>query len=1524
MNLFSSGEDEKFKEIESLVRSLEVPANIPNATLALIDLSSDPANASFICEIGLPAIFTAIIHSKLNDVTISDLFDLINNLMQDNTNAIRIIGEELALPVLIDCADTDNERKKLAVVRIITRLAIVEPSLVQKSLGNDQDRLVHFLGLINDEDSEFLTEFLNLIGILVVGNENFQQMFAFYSLDRLIQLVRAKQTGAMSALRAILSANSNTQTLFFESNQLDAIAPLLETGDPETMALLIDLFSGEKASKFRDSLKGSKIFEVVFEKAKEGSEQYVRLLGLLVRGNDELSKGIEDGIGELLGMYLRSTDDLSDLFFLSFFKNYLYKVESNAMKLVDCIVQVDDRNSQKLIELATMSLIMCKESRAVFIDSANSFVISMIGFLISGLNLEHVLPFLIAFCYRSNAAASEVINESSQPLTFVFEMLSREDLGKLVHAQLCLFVKVLLPFMSEVPETVSVEQIDETLKDFAIYLSTLEKTDALSYEESVIKELFDEGHQEVPVEAQSEEAHREAEVVPPEEHLELAMPEERKEVNFDAMKDEIHGDNMESVVENYERMFEQMRQELLEQKLYYEEEMRKMVEQSKLLALRATASDSEMYKSASESMQAQMLSLREQLNHEKEQLIDQHGKEIQTEREISKKDIDMWRRKCDEAQSTVDALKVSHQREVTELRNDLLAKEMWYQSEVQKLKNANNERISSVSSDLKRDCRSVMSELNMYKAQQQSLLNEQLENLREHKRKVDKIVNENGYLKFQISQLLKEKSALMNDVDALKKKVDGHAMIDAEHKLFQQQLKSAENQILELMRGTQGASPSDAMVSSYEKVQALNNDLTRQIEELRAQKESLMAENDDLKDKNSELQADLSAKDTYTENTRAELDKIKGITKKLTHERKKDKEENTKLRSDLAAAEAQIDEWRQKCEASEAKQKDIIQKEETTRKAAADNEKQIAELKQKISSLKADLQKVHGSKEQSVSDATNVKLKYQNVKSENRSLREQLDNIKEQHVEKIAEVNQQSQTISDLKHKITQLETENKHLQKMNDLYLERETNSSADSDKLRELSQQVIILGKDNTDLTSVSERRKAKLRDMKISAKKVQDLVQSRLNERTGLFEKRFREFTETVASHVSSANARLESTLERLPLLTAVPPQQTAEKETKIQVRRPLRLVAKEIVDITPAIRVAEEEVSEHTSSFIEFNVSAPIAHDCVEGEDRIALLEAANHDLRRDQRKLEKTNKTLRGQNEELKRSTETLRTKNEELNRSTETLRSENEEFKRSTETLRSENEKLKRSTETLRSDNEKLKRSTETLRSKNEELKRSTETLGSQNKELKRSAETLRSENEKLKRSTETLRSKNEELKRSTETLRAKNEELQRSTETIGTQNEELKRLTDTLCGQNDELKRSIETLKKSKQKESKCSQCGVLRSRNSEMKEKLATAQEQTISLLTQNKELLKQITDLNLCLANSGVDGETASLKVELQARDEENKRLREELHLIKTENMKALRDRTSEDILSFGSPRDPTHRKSLPSKSRRMKPL
>ena len=109
-------------------------------------------------------------------------------------------------------------------------------------------------------------------------------------------------------------------------------------------------------------------------------------------------------------------------------------------------------------------------------------------------------------------------------------------------------------------------------------------------------------------------------------------------------------------------------------------------------------------------------------------------------------------------------------------------------------------------------------------------------------------------------------------------------MIDAEHKLFQQQLKSAENQILELMRGTQGAGPSDAMVSSYEKVQALNNDLTRQIEELRAQKESLTAENDDLKDKNSELQADLSAKDTYTENTRAELDKIKGITKKLTHE----------------------------------------------------------------------------------------------------------------------------------------------------------------------------------------------------------------------------------------------------------------------------------------------------------------------------------------------------------------------------------------------------------------------------------------------------------------------------------------------------------------------------------------------------------------------------------------------------------------------------------------------------------------
>lgn len=1348
MGLFSSGEDGKRKEIEELVQSLEVPANIPNAALGLVDLSTDPDAAAVICEIGLPAIFTAIIHSKLDDVTISDLFELLNNLMKDNTNALRIVGEELALPVLLDCADTQNPKKRLAVIRIITRLAILEPALLQKAIGNDQDRLVHFLSLVNVDDPEFLAEFLNLIGILVVGNENFQQMFAFYALDRLIQLVQMKRAGAMSALRAILSGNSNTQTLFFASNQLDSLAPLLEEADPETMALLIDLFSGEKASNFRDALKSSRIFEVVYEKAREGSEQFVRLLGLFVKGNDEMSKAIEQGIPGMLDMYLKSADDLSDLFFLSFFKNYLYKLENNAVTLVGCIVNVDDRNSGKLINLATLCVIMCSESRRVFVDAANSFVISMIGFLISGLNLEFVLPFLICFCYNSNAAASEIINESSQPLVFVFEMLSREDLGKIIHAQLCLFVKVLLPFLTEVPETLSIEQIDATVKDFATYLSTIDKTDALTYDETIIKELFDENQREVSAPVSEEVVHEE----PPKEP-QIEMPEERKEVNFDEMKDKFQGDNMENVVENYEIMFQQMKQELLEQKLYYEEQMRKMVEQSRTLALKTVSSDGSLNRVASESMQAQMQSYREELNREKEILIDRHDREIENEREISKRDIESWRRRCDDLQSSLDATRVNHQREMAEMRSDFLSKEMWYQSEIQSLKNTNNERICSISSDLRRECRSVMTELNLYKAKQQALLNEQLDNLREQKRKVDKILNENGYLKYQISQLIKEKNSLQTEIDSLKKRIEGHSMIDAEHKLYQQQLKTAQNQILELMRGSQSTSPSDAMISSYEKVQVLNNDLTRQLEELRSQKESLTLENSDLRSQNSELVADLRAKETHASNTSGEIEKLKKLTKKLNNENKKEKADNAKLRTDLGVCQTRIEELERQCETSTARQKDLIEKEQTTRNQLNEKQKQLEKLQQKLASLDSDLQEVRAKKESSP-EVSSIKVKYQTLKSENQSLKEQLEKVKEQHVEKVAEVSQNMQTISDLQRKLAQTEAENQKLKKMNDKYLAKETQSGAEGERIRDLSQQVLALERDKLDLQTVCEKRKMKLQNYKSQVKKAEDefrAVKSCVTAKMEAMNDRYREFAQDVASHVCSAKDSLSSVASK----ASTPPKKTMKVKVATPITPSRERSEQSIASIAPFV-----DSSGNASSFLQLDFSSSVVHDFRDGEGRIALLEETNRALKQDQQDLDQRNKKLRAENVELKQTIETLKS-------------------------------------------------------------------------------------------------------------------------------------------GENG------------------CENCAVLRTRNCEMQKKLRKSQEQTISLLTQNKELLKQITDLNLCLANSGVDHESASLKVELEAKDEENQRLREEIHFLKSETVKVIRDRSNDDPLAcFGSPRS-VHRSSLPSR-------
>ncbi len=168
--------------------------------LSILDKSEDPASARYLCQSALPALFVALIHNKLNDEVASDIFYVINNLITDPEQAIMVMGCDLALPVLMDCAECDNPKKRLAVVRIITKLAVMEPTFLQKTILKNQDRFIQFLRIALDPDDRVLTEFLNLIPILVVGNAELQQILAFNVMDSLIQHVRAKKMAAIAAL----------------------------------------------------------------------------------------------------------------------------------------------------------------------------------------------------------------------------------------------------------------------------------------------------------------------------------------------------------------------------------------------------------------------------------------------------------------------------------------------------------------------------------------------------------------------------------------------------------------------------------------------------------------------------------------------------------------------------------------------------------------------------------------------------------------------------------------------------------------------------------------------------------------------------------------------------------------------------------------------------------------------------------------------------------------------------------------------------------------------------------------------------------------------------------------------------------------------------------------------------------------------------------------------------------------------------------------------------------------------------
>lgn len=781
-NIFSGSNAITTEDIDSYISNISQNIDIQSNILELQEASSQYSN--YICKNALPALFNALIQSKMNDDIIADIFQILNNCITDSeyssSNALLIVDYDLSLPVIIDCIDTEKAKKKIAVIQIITKLGILQPSQLQQHLINEQDRLVHFLTLIDDPNPEVVHDFLALLPILVLNNSDFQQLFSFNIMEKLMKLIENKTPLAISSLRALLSSNTTTQNLFFGTvENMSIVASLLENEDADTLSLFIEIFSSQNSSNYRHFLKEANIIQIILDKSLSDNQQFIRLLGLSIKKEPDFCKLIRenDNLSKFLNTYLQSNDEIADMYYLALFKSFLYQSDESCYSLSELIITIDDRNEPKLIKLATLTMMSGPDSKIVFLSNSPNFTSSMIGFFISHINFEFVLHFLIVLCWESKNSCLEFKNEPSEPISFLRQFLPNES--PLIHAQCCLLLRIIHYVLDQKEEQQQqeeikkddekddIEQLDIQIRDLSTYLSTLEANDYYDFIRQIISIILNEPitprikeaeiSKEVDEISENEKSSNAKEETVIEEEEEEVESFENKSTNSDNNNNNNNKDvdENEDAIANYDQIILEMKNKSIEDQIKLENELRKAKDEisklkSQLISTGANASaDSEL-------IQRQFDEFREQQNEEIARINSKNLEEKEIIERNYKNEIESLQSQILSLQSNLDSVTASSEKEIAELKQKIVSTEIECTQKVSQMKNMNRVSISKQIEDLRDQCESMKRDLGILRSQHKALFAQQIAEFKDEQAEFQKIVEENKSLKFRISQLLKE------------------------------------------------------------------------------------------------------------------------------------------------------------------------------------------------------------------------------------------------------------------------------------------------------------------------------------------------------------------------------------------------------------------------------------------------------------------------------------------------------------------------------------------------------------------------------------------------------------------------------------------------------------------------------------------------------------------------------------------------------------------------------------------------
>jgi chromosome segregation ATPase len=131
-----------------------------------------------------------------------------------------------------------------------------------------------------------------------------------------------------------------------------------------------------------------------------------------------------------------------------------------------------------------------------------------------------------------------------------------------------------------------------------------------------------------------------------------------------------------------------------------------------------------------------------------------HAEQLASEKDSALTEITRLRQKITDLETQLDGITVADQKLLSELKQSFSLKEIEFESKLARLSNTGRARIADELDRIREDCRWLRMELGLFKSKHTALLNESIEELKEQEKRTQAIVEENGNLKFRLSQVL--------------------------------------------------------------------------------------------------------------------------------------------------------------------------------------------------------------------------------------------------------------------------------------------------------------------------------------------------------------------------------------------------------------------------------------------------------------------------------------------------------------------------------------------------------------------------------------------------------------------------------------------------------------------------------------------------------------------------------------------------------------------------------------------------